>query len=364
MNRKILLSIIVGLCFSAATIYMAFRNIPFGDLVLYLGSVNYFWLIPSASIAILSFILRVFRWQWILKNHKRIPFIKVYHPLMIGFMLNCVLPGRLGEFARPVLLKKEENIPFSTGLGSIVTERLFDMICLIVLLTAVLTFMDIDRSLTVSVGRYVLNAGTLEKAARGVAEFCALVISGVVAVNIRFCREFIAKCILFVPKMFFFVSNDKKKTLEKKIAEPLVKLMNHFAEGLSLFKNPIKTLGGLGISMVIWMIQAFSYHLMTFSCPGLSISYTQTMTVMIMICFFIALPSVPGYWGLWEAGGVFALSLFSVARNQAAGYTLINHVVQIAPTIIAGLVSALIVGVNFRQLYRQTAEDACLDTKG
>ena len=67
-------------------------------------------------------------------------------------------------------------------------------------------------------------------------------------------------------------------------------------------------------------------------------------------CFFIALPSVPGFWGVWEAGGVFALALFGVSAKDAAGFTLANHAVQMIPIIIVGLVSAMIIGVDIWQV--------------
>ena len=68
--------------------------------------------------------------------------------------------------------------------------------------------------------------------------------------------------------------------------------------------------------------------------------------MQIIICFFIALPSVPGFWGIWEAGGVFALSLFGISAQNAAGFTLANHAVQIIPVIMVGIVSAVITGIN------------------
>jgi hypothetical protein len=72
--------------------------------------------------------------------------------------------------------------------------------------------------------------------------------------------------------------------------------------------------------------------------------------VMVIICLFIALPSVPGYWGLWEAGGVFAMSLFGIPENAAAGFTLANHAVQLFPVIIVGFISAVITSVNIWQV--------------
>jgi uncharacterized membrane protein YbhN (UPF0104 family) len=71
---------------------------------------------------------------------------------------------------------------------------------------------------------------------------------------------------------------------------------------------------------------------------------------MVIICFFISLPSVPGWWGLWEAAGVFALSLFGVSSKEAAGFTLANHALQVFPVIIVGLTSAMIISVNIRQM--------------
>jgi hypothetical protein len=71
---------------------------------------------------------------------------------------------------------------------------------------------------------------------------------------------------------------------------------------------------------------------------------------MIIICFFIALPSVPGYWGLWEASGVFALIIFDVSSKDALGFTLANHAIQMFPVIIAGFISAAITSVNIWQV--------------
>ncbi|MCJ7617482.1 MAG: flippase-like domain-containing protein, partial [Desulfobacterales bacterium] len=73
----------------------------------------------------------------------------------------------------------------------------------------------------------------------------------------------------------------------------------------------------------------------------------------IIICFFIALPSVPGFWGIWEAGGIFALSLFGVSAKEAAGFTLANHAIQIFPIIIAGFISAMLSGVDTLQILKQ-----------
>ena len=81
-------------------------------------------------------------------------------------------------------------------------------------------------------------------------------------------------------------------------------------------------------------------------CPGVSLSLIEMTAIMVIICMFIALPSVPGYWGLWEAGGMFAMMLFGVSPREAAGFTLANHALQIFPVIVIGIISAVLTGVN------------------
>ena len=73
---------------------------------------------------------------------------------------------------------------------------------------------------------------------------------------------------------------------------------------------------------------------------------------MVVVCFFIALPSAPGFWGLWEAGGVFALSLFGIPNKDAVGFILVNHVVQLVPVIIIGWLSAIVTGINISEYFQ------------
>ena len=85
----------------------------------------------------------------------------------------------------------------------------------------------------------------------------------------------------------------------------------------------------------------------------------DTLVMMVVICLLIALPPVPGYWGLWEAAGVFALYLFGITGEPAAGFTLVNHAVQILPLIPAGWISCLLLGLGWSDMKaRRLARDA------
>lgn len=350
MNKKIGVSLILGLALSILALYLAFRNVPFNDLIIYFASINYGWILPAVVVILLSFSLRAYRWKIILESAGKISFWQSFHPLMIGFMINCILPGRVGEVARPVILQKKENIPFPTGLATVGAERVFDVGMLIILFAVLLATIHIDPNIDIVFGKYHLNKSTLMTVGKGTFELLLLLIVGIALVAFNKTRKVINDLITRMPEMFFFAGPDLKKKMQRKFCEPLVRVVQNFATGFTLVKYPMKICACAGLSVVIWGLAAFSYYLVSLGCPGIELSFIDITATMVIICFFIALPSVPGYWGIWEAGGVFALLLFGVSSKDAAGYTLANHAIQIFPVIFVGLISAMLTSVNILQV--------------
>lgn len=126
-SKKLTLSLLAGTVISAAALYFALRNVPLNRLGDYFSAINYLWAVPSVVMVVLCFLLRALRWQVILGSNRKIGFWRAYHPMMIGFLINCVLPGRVGEVARPIILQRKEAVPFSTGLATVAAERVFDI---------------------------------------------------------------------------------------------------------------------------------------------------------------------------------------------------------------------------------------------
>jgi uncharacterized protein (TIRG00374 family) len=347
MKRNLTISLFAGVFLSAAALFLAFRNVPISELLHYFGSIDYFWIIPSIGLALFSFILRVYRWQIILGSAKKIGFWRAFHPLMIGFAVNCILPGRLGEMVRPVVLKKRDNVPMTTGLATVLTERVFDIGLLVVLFAVVLSTVQIRSDLHIEFGPYRLNRGILEAISDGMMKLCFLLAVGVLAVSFSGTREIINRLIARMPDLFFFLNRDWQEKIRRFLSKPLIRIVENVAEGFSLVRYPKKMILCLGLSVMVWYSAAVSVYLMTLGCPGVrGLSFLESTAMLIIICFFIALPSVPGFWGLWEAGGVFALSLFGISSQDAAGFTLANHAIQMIPVILVGMVSAVITGIN------------------
>lgn len=346
MKKNTVFSLLIGGGLSAIALWLAFRNVPLSDLVRYVGSVNYIWMIPAIILTFLSLVLRAVRWREIVSASYPISVLQAYHPVAIGFMLNYVLPARAGEIARPLILQKKDGVPFSAGLATVAAERVFDLIFLIILLAWSLSSIRIDPEISMTFGKYHLNKELLEKIADGMLRMLIVLMIGIVLFIIPRVRYRMIRLLTKIPNLF----PEALRPGIGKICAMLSEMIENIASGFVLVRQPRRIYACIAYTLLIWIIQVFSYYLVVLGCPGVMLSVTQTGAMMVMICFFVALPSVPGFWGIWEAGGIFALSLFGVSGKEAAGYTLVNHAIQILPLIPVGLISVIALGVNIRQL--------------
>jgi glycosyltransferase 2 family protein len=349
MSKKLTISLVIGSLVSALALYLSFRNVPLGQLAAYLKTIDYWYIIPLVVLVIVSFVLRTLRWQIILRNIDKIEFWQAFHPLMIGFMVNCVLPGRVGELARPVLLRQKRGVSIATGIATVAAERIFDIAALILLFTIVFSTVANRPDLKADYFGFHLNSAVLKSAAWGMIRLSAFLMGCIALLIIGPTRRLI-KTVIEKTGQYLAARIPRFHIRIHRIIGFITSIIDNFAAGLSMVRSPGNLLACAGLTILIWGLSAFSYFIFAKGCPGLQLSFMECATVMVVICFAIALPSVPGFWGLWEAGGVFALSIFGVAEKDALGFTLVNHAGQVLPVIIIGLISALITSVNILNL--------------
>jgi len=350
MKKKTIFSFIIGLSISAVALHFALRNVPVAELFDYIKSINYLWILPSVLIILVSSVLRAVRWQIILDSIHKISFWDAFNPLMIGFMINCILPCRIGEIVRPVILQQKKRVLFSSGFATITVERVFDGCMLFVLLAVVLSIIQIDQNFSIAFGEYHLNKKTLETTGINIFKLCMLLIISIFLISMKTSRGLIKQIVTKAPCLLFFISISLRNIIIKKISEPIVRFIDNIAAGFTVINSFKKMCICTALSIAIWMLLAFSFYTMSMGCPNIELSFIEISAVLVIISFFIALPSAPGFWGIWEAGGVFALSLFGVSEKDAMGYTLANHAVQLFPVIIVGIISAIYAGINILKI--------------
>ena len=127
-------SILIALLF----LYLAFRDTRFSDLWEKLRAANYWWVLLLFPITILSHWVRAVRWSYLLKPVKeRCSTRNLFSGVMIGYAVNNMLP-RVGEFVRPFVLGNLEGISRTAALGSVVLERILDLMTFYLLVCVVM----------------------------------------------------------------------------------------------------------------------------------------------------------------------------------------------------------------------------------
>ncbi|HQY52358.1 MAG TPA: lysylphosphatidylglycerol synthase transmembrane domain-containing protein, partial [Ignavibacteria bacterium] len=114
-------------------LYLAFKGNDFSELFEKLKSANYFYALAGAftGVVIGSYI-RALRWRYFLNPLKKdLPIYNLFSSTMIGYMMNSIIP-RTGEIYRPVLLANKEKISRASAFGTILVERVFDVLTMLV----------------------------------------------------------------------------------------------------------------------------------------------------------------------------------------------------------------------------------------
>jgi len=338
----------IGLCLSLFALYYTFKNVPFHTIWTYSLSIDYTWVLISIGINYISFLMRAYRWQVIVNEIYPLKFSMAYHLTSIAFMLNSLLPGRMGELARPILLNNKNSVPIAAGITTVVAERLFDLVVLCLLYLIVIMFVDIDPDYQMNIGEYTLSYELLTSIAIHIFWGFLVFILIILCINIEMLRNIFVKCLRKTPRIFFFAKPRVQDIIERKCIQPIINIIKHVSDGFSFFNRPLVILHCFIVSMTLWFLIAVSNYVMTFGCQNMDVNLFEMCAVMVIICFFVSLPSVPGSWGLWEAGGIFALTIFGIGKQEATGFTIVNHASQLLPIIVAGLVSVMITGISIR----------------
>jgi len=131
------LKIIIPLGLGVFLIWLSFRKLTaedFDAIRLSFKNANYIWIVISIILAILSHVSRAYRWKYTLEPLNYHPrFLNSFMAVMIGYLVNLGIP-RMGEISRAAAMTKYEDIPFNKGFGTIVAERVADMILLLTLI--------------------------------------------------------------------------------------------------------------------------------------------------------------------------------------------------------------------------------------
>lgn len=303
-------NIIIGTIISAVCIYFAVKGINLTDLSKGFQSANYLFVIPVVLVVLLGHFLRSYRWGIIVESLVKYDQLTLFIISSIGFMAVGILPARLGEFARPYLVKQKSGIRMSSSMATIIVERVFDVFAILVVMFAVV--------LTISLPSIIFKMGI---SALTLAFFVFL---GLIFLAVK--KEFSMNIIDFI-----------SSKLPDRMGKRLKRLAHSFIEGLQILPDVKKTLYVAVLSLIVWLTISMSAYILFISF-GFTLTIINAFAITVIVAMGVMLPAAPGFVGTYHYACVLGLTFFGVSKPAALSYAIVLHFLQMAPILALGLI--------------------------
>lgn len=140
--------------------------------------------------------------------------------------------------------------------------------------------------------------------------------------------------------------------LPKPVEGFVLHVFDSFAAGFDVLSDWRLGLKVMGLTIMVWLLNGAPIWLMSFGVPGLEMSIADTVVFLVITCIVISLPAAPGFWGVYELGGLMALILVGVVADTpegqtlAIGFTLVVHFIQWALVTAIGMFYAAKIHVS------------------
>lgn len=299
----------VGLAISVIFLAVALRGLDLRLFWQIVRTANYWWLLPAVAVYFVGVWLRTWRWRTMLVHMVDIPARRLFPVVVIGYMGNNVYPARAGEVLRSYVLRRNEGIAMSASLATVVLERLFDGLILLLFIFATLPLAPLPAGFQV----VVISFGTTF----GLALLTFMLLAT------RPAR---------LAQLYAWVI---EHLLPARLRPPLHGLFDRFVVGLQSLRSPRELVTIFGLTLVIWLIET-----VTFWCVmrafDLNLAFAVLMLMAAVVNLFTTIPSTPGYVGTFHAPGIAVLMQFGVAQALATGFTVVLHITLWLPITLLG----------------------------
>jgi uncharacterized protein (TIRG00374 family) len=315
--------LIIGLIVAVAAIYYTMRNVSVSELIDSFRHVNYIWLLPAFLLMCLTYVARAIRWRVLLSPVREVKTWDLFSPLMVGFMAG-VLPARAGELIRAYLLGKKFKLSFASSLATIVVERLFDLILLLMLFSWILVF---DGEI------FDDNIAWSGISIKDLAFQFGLISLALVLVLIAFIY-----LLTFHYEKAMSLVRWLVKPLPEKVQYKLIQMVETFSQGLGVFRN-VRALIFIAVATAgVWALVILQYYPLYWAYELQDKSATSLILLTVMICILITVLPTPAFLGSFNAGVLIALhEIMGEAEVATVGFGFVAWGLNFAVVILGGV---------------------------
>ncbi len=291
MDRKAWLTFAVAVVLAGVLLYFSLRGLDWQELSLRLRSAKLELVALALLLQTLNLWLRSFRWRVLLNTSQTLPVGSVFWASSLGYLGNNVLPARMGELLRVEAIKRRHATSRSYVMATALIERVMDAGVLVLFTSAaLLTFKDLPETLH------------------------------------RACQTFSVLSAIGILTLFLLphAETHAQRMLE---SFPTVKgIARRFLEGLRSLHSWGRSFQFLALTLIIWPVDSYT-GLKIAEALGVSMSFPTAMVVLAALGLSSAMPSTPGYVGVFQFVAVTVLKPFGIDREAAIAWVLLYQAV-------------------------------------
>lgn len=313
-----ILKITLGLAVSAGAVYLILALVDLDGVVAAVREVEYLRLVPFLLLVLISYGARAASWRTILPGS--LPYGKVFLTMHAGYLINTLLPFRMGEIGRALMLKTPER-DFWEIIPTIVLERFFDLSFALALFFSSLPFVF------------------------GVKIRGDLVLLMVSLVGLTFFVMW-----LVYRRRRTVLSWVEGRGDQGRIRKWIRAKLGAFLSGLEILSHPGDFFAALGWMALTWALALLSQYLLLRAVVGEARLLWVTFSLGA-VALGAAVPSSPGNLGVYEASLLGALLAFGIDRSQALTYAILSHALNIGVTAFFGSLALIQEGISVRSVW-------------
>ena len=296
---------------------LAFSGQNLDQMLSNLQSARYAWVFLSLFTLLIAHILRAYRWNLMIESlgYGRPKLFNTFHAVIIGYLANLALP-RMGELSRCGVINKTNGIPIVKLLGTVLAERLADLLMLgmVVSLAIIFQFKFLSG---------FLYHNILIKLEGRTGDLALL---------------FLALMLLVLALAFFFILLKQKKW---GLSKHIFKLIYGMKSGIVSVKNMKNKIGFVISSVLIWIL----YGLATYWCfLALDVTSHLGFGAAISVLVFSSLAMIApiqGGIGAYHWMVSEGLTVYGIQRSEGLAYALLSHTSQTLIILFIGSLSLI-----------------------
>jgi hypothetical protein len=331
----------LALCILAIAILWWFgRNLNWIEVREAVADANWYLLAAAVLVVCLIYLLRAIRWGVLLAPIRVAKLNDLFIATTVGFGALFVF-GRMGEVVRPVVLPmRDPQIRPSASLVTIMIERIYDLLAVVVVFGASLLWLTPPANLVAEFDRVRIVGLVLLGA----------VLAGVFALAVF--RKNAARVTSWARQLL-----ESRRIIPARLTKAVVRLLEQLALALRVLVNARELAVTIGWTALIWFGIAAA-NLLVLRAFGLEFGFTETVFVMGWALVGSLVPTPGGAAGAFHAATAGALIFLGIAKETAAGVSIVMHLVDFGPALAFGLVYVIRGDINLERLRTLTSPEA------